>query len=333
MKQVAFVQKNEDKWKKIEAYNRGRTIYDADELARMYVDITDELAYAKTFYPESNLVGYLNHLASQLHSSIYQNKKEDRNRVITYWMEEIPMAVSRHYNELKWSFIVFLTAVGIGLFSADQEIDFVRMILGDGYVNMTLENIKNGDPMAVYKGDSQAGMFIGIGSNNIRVSFMAFVAGIFASVFTGFILFSNGVMVGAFIYFFISEGLFGLSFTAIMIHGTLELSAIVIAGAAGMIIGNSWMFPGTYTRIQSLVTGARDGIKILISLLPIFLVAAFLESFVTRHYLDLGMPGRIAIIILSAAYLFWYFYLLPKKLTYDSLKRKLPLLENVIINN
>lgn len=316
MKQVAFVKKNEDKWKKVEAFNKSRINYDADELAKLYIDITDELAYAKTFYPDSNLVIYLNHLASQLHSRIYQNKKENRNRISTYWMEEIPMAISKRGSELKWSILIFVSAIVIGLFSANQEVDFVRMILGDGYVNMTIENIKKGDPMAIYKGDSQAGMFIGIGSNNIRVSFMAFVAGIFASIFTGIILFSNGVMVGAFVYFFIREGLFGLSFTTIMIHGTLELSAIVIAGAAGMIIGNSWMFPGTYTRTQSLVAGAKDAIKILISLIPVFIVAAFLESYVTRHYLVLGMPGRILIIGISAYYLFWYFYLLPKRISH-----------------
>jgi uncharacterized membrane protein SpoIIM required for sporulation len=329
MKQVAFVKKNEDKWKKIEEFNKRRIQFDADELAKLYIDITDELSYVKTFYPDSNLVDYLNHLASQLHTRIYQNKKENRNRLITYWTEEIPLAIERRFKELKWSFIIFMGAVIIGLFSANQEIDFVRMILGDNYVNMTLENIKNEDPMAVYKGDSQAGMFIGIGSNNIRVSFLAFVAGIFASVFTGFILFSNGIMVGAFIYFFIQEGLFGLSFTTIMIHGTLELSAIVIAAAAGMILGNSWMFPGTFTRIQSLISGSKDAIKILISLIPIFLVAAFLESFVTRHYLSLGMTGRISIIGLSGFYLFWYFYLLPKEIS-NKIKISTPIkLKNV----
>ena len=313
MKQVVFVKRNEEKWKKIESFIRGKTILEADELANHYLDITDELAYAKTFYPQSPLVHYLNQLASQLHGRIYRNKKEDRNRLLTYWTEEIPQAIARHQREMKWSLIAFLCAVLIGYFSAYQDLEFVRMILGDSYVNMTIENIEKGDPMAIYKGESQAGMFIGIGANNIRVSFLAFVMGILASLATGIILFSNGVMVGAFIYFFVSEGLFSLSFTTIMIHGTLELSAIVISGAAGFILGNSWMFPGTYSRTESLVSGARDAVKVIIGLIPVFVAAAFIESYVTRHYLLLGMLGRVIIIGGSACYIWWYFYFLPQK--------------------
>ena len=69
----------------------------------------------------------------------------------------------------------------------------------------------------------------------------------------------------------------------IWIHGTLEISAIVLAGAAGLVLGNSFLFPKTYTRMASILKGAKDGLKIVLGLIPIFIVAAFFESFVTRH--------------------------------------------------
>nr|BFF41353.1 hypothetical protein BACY1_31580 [Tenacibaculum mesophilum] len=75
------------------------------------------------------------------------------------------------------------------------------MILGDGYVNMTLENIENGDPMAVYKKANEVDMFIGITVNNIKVAMYAFVLGMLFSVGTLYIMMQNGIMLGSFLYF------------------------------------------------------------------------------------------------------------------------------------
>ena len=82
-------------------------------------------------------------------------------------------------------------------------------------------------------------------------------------------------MLGSFQYFFFSKGLGFQSVLVIWIHGTLEISAIVLAGAAGLILGNSFLFPKTYTRMASIQKGAKDGLKIVIGLIPIFIVAAF----------------------------------------------------------
>jgi uncharacterized membrane protein SpoIIM required for sporulation len=99
----------------------------------------------------------------------------------------------------------------------------------------------------------------------------------------------------------------------IWIHGTLEISAIVIAGGAGLVMGNSFLFPKTYTRIESLKKGAADGMKIAIGLVPIFLTAAFFEGFVTRHT---HMPIWLSVGILGSSLLFiiWYVILYPRKI-------------------
>ncbi len=74
-----------------------------------------------------------------------------------------------------------------------------------------------------------------------------------------------------------------------------------------MIIGNSWMFPGTYSRSVSLTRGTKRALKIIIGLVPVFIVAAIIESFVTRLYQ--GMPSllRSAIILISFAWVIYYF--------------------------
>jgi uncharacterized membrane protein SpoIIM required for sporulation len=120
-------------------------------------------------------------------------------------------------------------------------------------------------------------------------------------------------MLGAFQYYFFSKGLGLQSVLVIWIHGTLEISAIVIAGGAGLVMGNSFLFPKTYTRMESLKKGAADGMKIAIGLVPIFLTAAFFEGFVTRHT---HMPIWLSIGILGSSLLFmiWYVVLYPRKI-------------------
>jgi uncharacterized membrane protein SpoIIM required for sporulation len=164
--------------------------------------------------------------------------------------------------------------------------------------------------MAVYKGEDANSMFYYITTNNIRVSFYAFVMGIAFSIGTAWILFRNGIMLGAFQWFFYKKGLFLTSFLTIWIHGTLEISAIVIAGAAGFVLGNSILFPGTLTRTTSLVKGARRAVKICIGLIPIFITAGFLESYVTRMT-DAPIGFKLTIILGSLSFIVYYFILLP----------------------
>jgi uncharacterized membrane protein SpoIIM required for sporulation len=218
------------------------------------------------------------------------------------------------HREVLYSFVIFLLAFAIGALSAANDDSFVRLILGDGYVNMTLENIERGDPMGVYGDSGEMGMFAYITFNNIRVSFMAFAMGLFLSAGTVYILFFNGVMLGAFQYFFYQKGLLLTSVLTVWIHGTLEISAIVIAGAAGLVMGNSILFPRTYTRLESFRRGALRGMKMVVGLIPIFITAGFLESFVTRHS-EVSPILSGGIILLSLTFVIGYFIYYPYYLT------------------
>src|SRR5690606_18454376 len=174
-----------------------------------------------------------------------------------------------------------------------------RLIMGDGYVNMTLENIKNGNPTKVYATSNELMMFFFITWNNIMVSFKVFVAGVFASIGTGVVLVMNGVMVGTFIMFFYQESQLAHAFPVIMLHGTIELTSIVIAASAGFTMGNSLLFPGTYSRLISFKKGAVKGLKIIMGLLPFFIMAGFIESFITR-YAFMHWGFKVFIIAISA---------------------------------
>lgn len=312
MREPLFLRQNKDKWLEYEAKlfgEQGDSI-DPDRLAELYVQLTDDLAYARTFYPRSQTVKYLNGLAARTHLTIYKNKKDSKNRLITFWTEELPLIYRDAHKYMLYSFLLFTFAFLIGGLSTVKDENFVRAILGDNYVNMTIENIENGDPMGVYKQENKLWMFAYIAANNVRVSFIAFALGIFCSLGTIWVLFNNGVMLGAFLMFFQQRSLTLEAWPVIYIHGTLELSAIVIAGGAGFMLGNSILFPGTYTRFQSAQTAARKGIKIIIGLVPVFIVAAFLEGFVTR-LTEMPMVAKLMIILISLAYIIGYYIVYP----------------------
>ncbi|MBU1719224.1 MAG: stage II sporulation protein M, partial [Bacteroidetes bacterium] len=281
MKEITFLNRNAETWKEFERMVANPSA-DPDALAKLYIRINDDLSYSRTYYPCTDTTAYLNMLASRAHSIIYKNKRERNSRFVRFWTVEIPMAIYEFRKNLLISFVFFLVAVSIGALSAANDDTFVRLILGDAYVDMTLENINSGDPMAVYKSMSSTDMFAAITVNNIYVSFLCFVFGIFLSAGTFYLLFTNGIMLGAFQYFFYQHGLLGESAATIWIHGTIEISAIVIAGCAGITLGKSILFPGTYSRAASFRLATGKSIKILAGLIPFFIIAGFLESFITR---------------------------------------------------
>jgi uncharacterized membrane protein SpoIIM required for sporulation len=310
MREAAFIKQNKTRWEEFEKVIKSPQNAQPDRLAELFIQITDDLAFARTQYPDSRITRYLNDLASKVHLEIYKNKREEKNRFITFWKEELPAVMYEVRRPLLYSLIIFLVAGAMGAVSTLHDDTFVRLILGDGYVNMTLENIKRGNPTAVYAGESELAMFFYITWNNILVSFRVFVFGIFASLGTAFFLVYNGLMVGTFIMFFFREQQLGQAFPVIMLHGTVELSSIVIAAAAGFTMGNSLLFPGTYSRIDSFKKGAVKGLKIVMGLVPFFILAGLIESFVTR-YAFMPMSIKLLIIGLSALLMTYYFVIYP----------------------
>jgi uncharacterized membrane protein SpoIIM required for sporulation len=311
MREAAFINRNKAKWQRLEKAAEGLDKLSADEANDLYIELTDDLSYARTFYPKSNVTSYLNGVSARVHQMLHRNERTDRNRFVTFWTTEVPLAMARTRTALLISAIIFGTCLGIGIISAMHDSTFVRLMLGDEYVNMTIENIKSGKPMDVYDSMDQGFMFSYITVNNIFVSLIMFARGLLTSIYPATQLAMEGFRFGAFMTFFFTQGMAKVSFLTVMVHGTLELSALVIAGAAGITLGNGALFPGTLTRLESFKRNAKLGLKVVIGLVPIFIMAGFLESFVTRHapVLNDGVSGGI--IVLSGAFIVFYFIILP----------------------
>lgn len=286
---------------------------DPDDLASNYIELTNDLAYAQTFYGKSKTEQYLNELAIRAHQLIYKDQKSSNNKVLHFFKHEIFEAIWHIRRPLLYALLIFLLASLIGIVSSKYDNDFVRLIMGDSYVNMTIENIKKGNPAAVYQSGSEWGGALAITINNVKVAFYAFIFGLFASVGTGYILLINGIMVGSFHYMFYQYGVLDEAMSAIWIHGTIELSVIVIAGGCGIALGNSILFPKTYTRLESFKRAAKQASKVLISTVLFFIVAGFLEGFVTRHY-QVSIWLSLLIIVVSGIAIIYFYLIKPRRM-------------------
>jgi len=309
MREAVFLRQNQARWQQYEQ----RPAAGPDELAARFVALTDDLAYAQTFYPASPTTAYLNTLTGQLHQRLYANKREGHGRFARFWALELPLVVARHHRTLAVTALLFLVFTGLGALSAAYDDSFVRVVLGDAYVNQTIENIRKGDPMAVYKQEGETLMFLGITANNVFVALRIFVLGVTLGIGTLVQMFRTGLLLGSFQYFFYHYHVLRASVLTIWIHGTLEISAVVVAGASGFVLAKGLLFPGTYGRAEAFRQSARDGLKMAIGLVPIFVVAGFLEGFVTRHT-EMPVAASLAIIGGSAAFIGWYFIWYPIRL-------------------
>lgn len=309
MREALFIKKNKERWLK----NQHAPAEDADEMAKDFTQLVDDLAYAKTFYPTSKVTRYINSEASKIYLSIYKNRKEESNRLVTFWKYDLPLTIYKHHKVVLFSFVVFLIFFGIGFFVSRQDEGVARSFFGDGYVDETLENIEKGNPFGIYESGNPILSWLHLMIHNIRVSLLMFVSGIFAGIPSLYLLAQNAGMVGIFDQFFAAKGLGLQFFLVVFVHGTLELTAIIIAGAAGLVLGKSFLFPGTIRRIDAFKQGAKDGVKIMIGLMPVFGLAAFFEGFITRLYNDVSILTTI-ITSLSVVFVIWYFIIYPMRL-------------------
>lgn len=312
MREKQFIEQNKEKWGEFERVLNDKYAQDPDKLSDLFVQVTDDLSYSRTFYPNRLVRAYINGLAQRIFLSVYRSKNSRASRLRHFWTEDLPRQIYDSRREFALSFFLFFLAFGIGVLSGANNPEFARIILGDGYVDMTLENIEKGDPMGVYKDMSAFAMSLGIIGNNLFVAYLTFLLGALYAIGTVSILIRNGVMVGVFQYFFIERGLFRESFLTIWMHGTLEISAIVIAGAAGLAMGRGLVFPGTFTRGRAFSESARRGFKIMLGVTPLFIVAGFIEGYLTRHT---EAPDflRALFIGLCLAFVLFYFWWYPRK--------------------
>lgn len=308
MKESKFVEQNKTKWSKFDEILKQKHPNPV-ELNRLFVELTDDLSYARSRYRNRSVRVYLNWMMQRLFNQLYRKRKIGAADVISFFKDEIPyiMYLSRKFMYV--SLLFFVLGASIGIVSSYHDPSFATLILGEDYVDMTISNIESGDPMRVYKSAFPEKAFSGILFNNARIDVMVFASGLLFGILSLFFLVKNAVMVGVFQFFFFQHGGFSDSLLTIWMHGSIEISTIVLVCGAGILGGSGWMFPGTRTRFQAFRISGLKAAKLLVAILPFTLLAAFIEAFITP--LELPAAINVLFILVTLGMMMFYFVWYP----------------------
>ena len=299
MREVAFIKQNKEKWLEIEQIIAGKLKKNPDNLSSLYINLVNDLSFAQTYYPKSKTTIYLNNLSSLIFQKIYKTKRAEKNRLFYFFRTEVPLLVYQYRRYLFYAFGFFILFTLIGFISAYSDKEFVNVILGEEYVNKTIENIQKGNAVGVYQQGSNWGSTIAITVNNLKVGARLFLYGIFGGLGTLYALLQNCIMLGSFQYFFYEHGALKESAKGIWLHGVFEIFSMVVEAMAGLILGASILFPKTYSRFNSFKLGFKDAFKIFLSTVPFTIMAGFIEGYLTRYALE--MPGILNFVMIFGA--------------------------------
>lgn len=311
MREVAFIKQNKEKWLGIEQVISGKLKKNPDDLSSLYINLINDLSFAQTYYPKSKTTVYLNNLSSLIFQKIYKTKRTEQNRLLYFFKTEVPLLVFQYRRYLFYAFGFFILFTLIGVISAYYDKEFVKIILGEEYVNKTIKNIESGNAVGVYQEGSDWGSTIAITSNNLQVGAKLFIYGIFGGLGTVFILMKNSIMLGSFQYFFHEHGALKESAKGIWMHGVFEIFSMVVEAMAGLILGASILFPKTFSRFNSFKSGFKDAFKIFLSTVPFTIVAGIIEGYLTRYALIMPSFLNGLLILGTLSFIGFYYFVYP----------------------
>lgn len=288
MKEQQFININSSTWRELEELSsvinkKGIKSLPSKQVKRflhIFRQSSHHLAYARTHFPQSSVVAYLNSLIGKCHSHVYAVKKASPASVINYIRYEFPKLLKDNKLYIIASFGFFFVGFHIALILVLLNTDSATFFLSQEMV----EGVKN-TPL----GDGQWNhplMASEIMTNNISVSLYAFVLGITLSIGTIYVLFYNGALLGALtamVYLYSDPVRY---WSLILPHGVIELTAIFISGAAGLLVGKSILIPGEFSRKHSLIKSSKTALSMLWGVILLLVIAGVIEGFFTPSGAD-----------------------------------------------
>jgi len=285
MTEARFIAKNEENWKALESFNRrlvgarsgirSLTQVDVREFARLFRLTSYHLAFARTHFPNGQALPYLNRLVGVAHNYFYVRETSGLSDIKRYFLYVFPQAVRE-----TWHYIAVATALfTLGLFFAGFYIALDPVRVFDILPVFFVYEVGGSSGYVVW---DYALMSAVIMTNNIAVAINAFVLGIFAGIGTIYVLIYNGLIVGGlFGYLHQSGGNMMIYYSLVLPHGVIELAAIFLSGACGLMIGRGVLMPGMYTRKQSLIINAKKAAVLIPGIVVMLIIGGLIEGFFT----------------------------------------------------
>jgi uncharacterized membrane protein SpoIIM required for sporulation len=301
MTQAGFVDKRSRTWERLDslvvrAGRRGVRALDAGEIAelgRLYRATTSDLAYAQGREFDPQLLEYLNRLTARAHAHVYGGSAQTGSaRIGRFYRETFPREFRRSF-----SYVAICAAITIA-FSV-VAFTVIRNHPAQAYAllpkTLIPDEIRKSlhDSNFAFDQDFAPAMSAMIVANNVRVAILAFAGSVTLGALTVYIIAYNGLMLGGLGALFANAG-FGYDFWAtIAPHGVIELTAIQIAGAAGLLIAAGVLYPGRARRRDAVVANAHRAGTLILGVASMLIVAGTIEGFISPQ----RWPPEIRILI------------------------------------
>jgi uncharacterized membrane protein SpoIIM required for sporulation len=308
LKEEQFIKTNTNTWRELEGFSiainkKGVKSLPSNEVKKFLSTFrlcSHHLAYARTHYPDSSVVNYLNSLISKCHSHIYAVKRTSPSQLFKYIGYEFPTLLKEHKWFVLSSFAFFAFGVLLSLILVLGNTDNANIFLPAAMIESVKSGTAGGGGQWNYPLMSSYIMF-----NNISVSLRAFVFGITLGLGTIYVLFMNGALLGALTALMYMYGNPKHYWSLILPHGVIELTAIFISGAAGLIIAKSMLLPGEFTRKHSLINGAKKAVSLVMGVIFMLVIAGIIEGFFTP--LDISENVKLVFAAVTAIILAVHF--------------------------
>ena len=260
---------------------QARRPFDGARLAVLYRRVCEQLALAQARAYPVHLTQRLEHLAQRAHQLIYRQHDFGFARLGRLALVDFPQAVRAHRYYLLAAGLMFLLPLLAAGWAAYRDPGFILHVMEAARVQEY--DAMYSDSAAAFGRNRDAAsdlhMFGYYVMHNIGIGFRCFAAGLFAGVGSAFFMVFNGVSIGAVGGYLVGAG-HGVNFCSFVVtHGAFELTAIVLAGAAGLRLGFSWIAPGRHTRLESLRLAARAAVVVVYGVIGLLLIAAAVEAF------------------------------------------------------
>lgn len=294
-----FVKQHRQEWKQLEHFlttlHKSRhaiTGSDIDQFHRLYQKAAQNLSYSQTYFPKEEVTFYLNGLVSKSHNLLYKDQISSMKQIRHFFGAKFIGLLVEQWKFIIVAMILFILGALGSFFSVLNDPLHLYSILP--------ANIAQGvDPTQLGSSDGAVDsslMSANIMTNNIQVAILAFAGGVTFGLLTVYLLIYNGIIVGALAALFWHHGKTYDFWAYIVPHGMIELTAIFIAGGAGLLMGYKLFVPGNLSRLYQLKRHAKRSVQLLLGTIPLFVIAGIIEGFITPAAISLEIKYFVALL-------------------------------------
>jgi uncharacterized membrane protein SpoIIM required for sporulation len=256
----------------------------------LYKAASSHLAALQTYYPTDEMTLYMNHLVSTAHNVMYKENNRSSHQLRTFFLKYFPTLIRKRNLFVVFALALFLIGGLSGYVAVSKDpLNLYRIVSPS--IAGSIDPSKTDQP----RGDIHSPIVsTTIMTNNIRVAVMAFISGITLGIGTVYLMVSNGLLIGALAAVFMHSGKSYVFWAYILPHGVIELTAIFIAGGAGLYMGYRIFVPGPYSRKHRFLESAKESAQLLLGTIPLFVVAGLIEGYITPSTLSLEAKYIVA---------------------------------------